>query len=150
MENEQNTDIDKQKKKRMLILNAVFIAAVFVFFYLYNNVLAPNAISKDSSISTAKLISLEQTGMRGMKTPAQFAYTVNGKEYTSDLRLINPCNLEGEDNKSTLMNYNYPVIYSNENPAIADLLIAPQIFEKYDLSFPDSLQTIYNRFWDCK
>lgn len=123
--------------------------ALYQYFVYYRD---PAMILKDHSMTTGKLIEFQdgyEEAQTNLTYSALYVYQVDGQEYQRPFVGDNPCNHDSPEKLTELLNYEYPVIYYNPDPNYSRMLTTPEHFKKFKKVFPNSLEAIYQKYWNC-
>jgi len=71
-----------------------------------------------------------------------FVFAVNGKTFRSS-SLYSTTELNASFINVHILKKTYPIVYNQDNPAIAHLLLLAEDFKKYDYAYPDSLRQLF-------
>lgn len=77
---------------------------------------------------------------------------MNDKRFIKKFDRSIPCrdsDLDDLEKRNEIRNFNFPVAISDLNPNLSMSLIRERDFEELNLEFPDSLHSIYSKYFDC-
>lgn len=72
-----------------------------------------------------------------------FAFTINGETFRSS-SLYSSTELDASFINKHVIRKTYPIVYNQDNPAIAHLLLLAEDFKKYGYAYPDSLRLLFD------
>ena len=114
------------------LMSFVLVSAVFFVFYLVGQS-ETRQIKRNITISDARV---HQTKM-GHKGGVNlfYSYYAEGKVYYGKERYP-----FSSDSRNLFYNRSFPIAYSSKKPELNKILLLPSDFQKFNMSFPDSLQ----------
>jgi hypothetical protein len=72
-----------------------------------------------------------------------FAFAINGKTFRSS-SLYSTSQLDAAFINKHVLKKNYPIVYNQDNPDNAHLLLLAEDFKKYGFAYPDSLRQLFD------
>jgi len=120
----------KIKEFKPYILSVVIIG-LFIYFGIIGRCQMDKDIKSCNKFGTAEITGIATTSRFAQGT--KFSFYVDNKKYTG---------VKSNRFYRKLVGYKAPVIYYCKNPWNHELLVEPKDFEKYGLTFPDSLNWI--------
>jgi hypothetical protein len=73
----------------------------------------------------------------------EFVFAVKGKTYRSSSRYLTT-QLDAPFINKHVLKKKYPIVYNQDNPGNAHLLLLAEDFRKYDFAYPDSLRQLFD------
>ena len=131
-------------KKQYKNISIVLIVIIFIVWVSWNFRKA-NQFQNAQKILTNGLIQDCYYGGRGNagRTFIDFKFVLNGVQIKGS-SVILTSEIPTEDLKNFFTGKAFPVLYDPKQPTNSTMLIIPKDFNRYNYSFPDSLQWVYN------
>ena len=85
-------------------------------------------------------------------TTSKVSYEIDGKTYYFEMTYQAPCRLSdatSKKSKNEILQFRFPVAVSKISSTYALPLIRPKDFIVINKSFPDSLELMYNKYFNC-
>ncbi len=141
--------MESLKKYTISILVLIILASVLFRKYQLELV-EVNEIKIDYATVEGKISKFKRT-ISGKLSPTKYYYKINNKRYEEAFVNQEPCGTLSDYQKDLLRQSTFPVVYSRKNPRLSRILIRPKDFQQFDLAFPDSLHTIYTKYFkECE
>jgi hypothetical protein len=123
-------------KMFLISFSFLIVLSPFFLYQLYRNK-ERRAIRKNQALTTARITALTYQRNKAKSWYRTLAtYQVGNARFTctgsASYTLSHP-------QRSTLIGAQLPVIYEKDNPANGELLVSERQFDRFNLSFPDSL-----------
>ena len=131
------------KKNPTNIVGVFLLLGIFLYSFFKSN----NDLIELKKIGVLqKAIITGTTFSKGLLLTYSFIF--ENRPYTATKR---ESRLNSDEVKSLFVNKTFPLIISQKNPQVRDLLIFKEDFEKYNLVYPDSLKWVCDslKLKDC-
>ncbi len=133
-------------KSYVVPIFGLIMLTLFLYGRYQIKVTEVNRIKTDYSITVGVISQFEKELVRNTIS-TQYSYTVNTKKYEASFINQEPCDDLSKETKNILKKSKFPVIYSRKHPALSRILIRPKDFKNFDLAFPDSLHSVYTKYF---
>lgn len=121
-----------EMSKRLSNLLVLITLIILFCFYYWKGQKHKKAIQEEMQFVNGKILecTIDHRGFESVK----YGF-FNGKRY-----FINEQNMTNKTwSRDSFLNKSFPVVFSQKNPEVNEVLIFPKDFEKYGLQYPDSL-----------
>lgn len=127
--------IINQNSGTISIIAFIIFCGMFFLNNKYQSDKRIQKILKGYTLVNAKVQYVNYINKRGFKIV--FSYQINGQENFSSV-----CSEKYRKIRNVIIDRNFPAIVSNSEHSVNDLLIFPNDFTRYGMSFPDSLSWV--------
>ena len=116
------------------IFTGLILIGVFLCFYIFGKI-RTNEIKTHLRLCNGYVYetSIQHRGWVNLA----YEFQVNGKRF-KELKVLGV----PSTHRKMFLDRNFPVVYSLDNIDFNDMLIVPEDFQKYNISFPDSLNWV--------
>ena len=141
-------NISKENRKGLTVLVAMFAIAGLLALLNKNRKAANyHELKTYGKVVTGSVEKVIIGTTSGGAFNIHYRFFGNGKEYKG--RKSVECVLPAFSHKTVFENKLFPVVYSEKNPNVNMMLIGRPEFEEFGVAFPDSLNRISRKYFEC-
>jgi hypothetical protein len=132
----------RRRKTYIIVLSvsALLTIAMLIQMRISNK---KNKLKRGGLLTTAVVTDCRLLPKNGNSLDVAYTFLFRGNDYNCETTVMGIYLL---DFNSEFIGKHFPVIYLPENPKNSEILITPDRFERFGISFPDSLKWV-RRFW---
>jgi len=134
-------------------VNIIFVmifGGIFLVSLYKKRVVEIDLIKEKFEVTSGNIISFKKRLPKNI-IPPKYNYSIKSKIYKGGFVSQKICKELNVSEAAELKRVNFPVVYSVNKREVSRMLIRPKDFKEFGLSFPDSLQSIYVKYFkDCE